>query len=318
MVRSTIARISIINQYLTQNKYCSTNFLCEQVGGVSRRTLLRDIGTLLNMGAPIQYDREHNGYYYQDGIQFEMPPVKMSEGDLLTLLLTEQAIASTDSNYLYQKLKPSMEKLQLMFHQEIQVDLAQVFSFGPSHQAELSPNLIKLMEKILKAITSRKTIKIRYHSLWNGETTEREIEPYHLRFHGKWYVAGYCLLKKDYRLFTLSRIESLDVLKVVYKPRDFKIEELFGQAWGLIKGEKSKVVLEFNALTALLVRETHWHPSQQLKEQKDGSLRMTLEIDGLTEILWWILSFGSSVTVLEPAELRERLKTEVKVILEKY
>jgi proteasome accessory factor B len=318
MLRPTISRITIIHQNLNQNHFCSTKALCEEVGGVSRRTLLRDIQTLLNMGAPIQYDREHNGYYYQKDIRFEIPPMTLTEGDLMALILTEQAIASTDTNYLYKKLKPSLEKLRLLFQNQLQVAPDKIFSFGPCHQAELSPSVAKHMEKLLKAIQERKIVRLQYHSLWQGEDSERTVEPYHLRFHGKWYLAGYCLKRKDYRVFALPRIQSLELLKATFTPRDFQPENIFGQSWGIIKGKKTSVLLEFNVQTAPLIQETRWHPTQKLEPQKNGTLQMRLEVDGLDELLWWVLSFGSAVTVIEPEELRKRAKKEAKTIAEKY
>jgi len=270
------------------------------------------------MGAPIQYNRERNGYYYQEGFRFEMPPMKMTEGDLLALVLTEQVIASTDTNYLYKKLHPSLEKLRLLFQNQLQVELDKIFSFGPSHQAELNPSVARHMEKILKAIHDRKLIRLKYHSIWQGETSERTVEPYHLRFHGKWYLAGYCLTRKDYRLFALPRIQSLELLKQTFTPRDFQPAIVFGQSWGIIKGKKTSVLLEFNAQTAPLIQETRWHPTQKLEPQKNGTLQMRLEVDGIDELLWWVLSFGSTVTVLEPEELRKRAKEEAKAIAKKY
>ena len=318
MLRPTISRITIIHQNLSQNAHCSTRTLCEEVGGVSRRTLLRDIQTLLNMGAPIQYDREQNGYYYQKGFRFEMPPMKMTGGDLMALVLTEQVIASTDTNYLYKKLKPSLEKLRLLFKNQLQIAPDKIFSFGPSHQATLNPSVAQKMETLLKAIQGRQLVRLKYHSLWQGKTSERTVEPYHLRFHGKWYLAAYCLTRKDYRLFALPRMQSLELLKQTFTPRDFQPETMFGQAWGIIKGKKTSVLLEFNSQTAPLIQETRWHPTQKLEPQKNGALRMKLDVDGLEELLWWVLSFGSAVTVLEPVELKKKLKEEAEAIAKKY
>ena len=43
-----------------------------------------------------------------------------------------------------------------------------------------------------------------------GGNTEREIEPYFLIFKwSSWYIYGYCLLRKDYRMFKLNRMAEL-------------------------------------------------------------------------------------------------------------
>ncbi|MFA5928138.1 MAG: WYL domain-containing protein, partial [Candidatus Margulisiibacteriota bacterium] len=261
---------------------------------------------------------EHKGYYYQEKGKFSLPPLKITEGDLFAMLLTEQALASVDSNYLYQKIEPSIQKLKLLFRDQLEVDPSEIFSFGSAHQAVLTKNVASSMETILKAIREKRLVQIQYHALWKNESSERIVEPYHLRFNGKWYLAGYCRERKDYRLFVLQRIKSIKLLKEKFVPRDFSQEEIFGQSWGVIKGEKAKVLLEFNRQTAPLILETCWHPTQKLEPQKNGALRMRLEVDGLLEIMNWILSFGSAVTVLEPKELKTQLSREAKEIARKY
>ena len=53
--------------------------------------------------------------------------------------------------------------------------------------------------------------------------------------------------------------------------------------------------------------ETRWHPSQREQTLPDASVEMTFEVAGLLEITPWILTWGDTVEVLEPVELRDRL-----------
>jgi proteasome accessory factor B len=56
------------------------------------------------------------------------------------------------------------------------------------------------------------------------------------------------------------------------------------------------------------IRETVWHRSLQLRELPDHSAELRLVIDGLDEILGWVLSFGDQVEVLAPPALRQRVE----------
>lgn len=54
----------------------------------------------------------------------------------------------------------------------------------------------------------------------NGEKV-REIEPYHLVFQwADWYVWGYCDIRKDYRLFKLSRINDIKRTEKIQEKRN--------------------------------------------------------------------------------------------------
>ena len=63
----------------------------------------------------------------------------------------------------------------------------------------------------------------------------------------------------------------------------------------------------FQPFAAQLVRERMWHHSQRVKELRDGSLELQLQLGSLEEIERWILSWGDQAEVLEPVKLRERL-----------
>ncbi len=55
------------------------------------------------------------------------------------------------------------------------------------------------------------------------------------------------------------------------------------------------------------MRESRWHASQKFEDAPDGTLIMTLQVGGLLEITPWVLSWGSAVEVLDPAELRHSI-----------
>lgn len=63
---------------------------------------------------------------------------------------------------------------------------------------------------------------------------------------------------------------------------------------------------------ARYVGESVWHPSQELRPQKDGSLIAKFHLDGTREIKAWILSFGRHAEVLEPEELRVEVEEMAK------
>jgi predicted DNA-binding transcriptional regulator YafY len=78
------------------------------------------------------------------------------------------------------------------------------------------------------------------------------------------------------------------------------------------------VRLRFEAAVAGRVRESIWHRSQRLSELPDGRVELSLDVAGIVEVRPWILSWGDSVEVLEPPELREVVAAAVRGAAARY
>ena len=59
------------------------------------------------------------------------------------------------------------------------------------------------------------------------------------------------------------------------------------------------------------MRETQWHPSQSLRALPDGSIVMRLRVASTTEILLWVLGWGSACEVVAPHEFRQQVEADV-------
>jgi predicted DNA-binding transcriptional regulator YafY len=118
----------------------------------------------------------------------------------------------------------------------------------------------------------------------------------------------------------LSRFARLDLIDRTFKvPSDFSLDGYLGNAWRMIKGDRDyKVVLDFEATIAETIAETQWHKTQETEFLKGGKVRLTFTVSGLDEIVWWVLSMGGSCTVLEPAELADRVMKHATELSNKY
>ena len=50
----------------------------------------------------------------------------------------------------------------------------------------------------------------------------------------------------------------------------------------------------------------------------DGTITFKFAVDGLDEIVWWILSMGPHCVVKKPKELAQRVKLLAIAVVEKY
>ncbi len=109
------------------------------------------------------------------------------------------------------------------------------------------------------------------------------------------------------KLNRFSRIELTDRPYAI--PEDFTLDDHLGQAWRMIRGDQRyDVELWFDADFAENVSDTHWHPTQEIDWHDDGSITFRCSVDGLDEIVWWVLSMGPHCTVRQPAELATQVR----------
>jgi len=91
------------------------------------------------------------------------------------------------------------------------------------------------------------------------------------------------------------------------------------RAWDVITDQAIvKVVVRFSPEVAVRVAETTWHPTQETTLGSDGWLTWTARVAGLQEIRSWILGWGGTAEVLEPAELRTRIREEIETASARY
>jgi predicted DNA-binding transcriptional regulator YafY len=137
---------------------------------------------------------------------------------------------------------------------------------------------------------------------------------------GSIYLIGFCHNRNEFRTFLLDRIKALEVTEQQFVPRDdFSFEDYMGNTFKVFREEELvEVVVEFDKSIKQLIKEKIWHPSQKIEDTRDGSIRVTFKVAGITEIKHWILGFGAKAKVLEPANLREEISNEARALLDQY
>ncbi|MFI5301046.1 MAG: helix-turn-helix transcriptional regulator [Polyangiales bacterium] len=176
------------------------------------------------------------------------------------------------------------------------------------------------VDDLLTALLRQEQVDARHASVEGGRTAF-QLRPYTLLvYRGGLYFAGWTSHRDAVRTFALdgfTNVERRRGERFEY-PNDFAPQAIVGDAFGLIRGPRTRVVLRFDASAAPYVRRRVWHASQQLDEESDGAVRMTLEIEGTVEVKSWILGWGAQVEVVEPAALREELRRAGEAIATRH
>jgi predicted DNA-binding transcriptional regulator YafY len=177
-----------------------------------------------------------------------------------------------------------------------------------------------ILENILQAIFAKKSILFNYQNFRRDETKKYDFNPYLLKqYQNRWYVFG-TINGDEFRTFGLDRIQDLTVLNKNFKPISRKPKEFFDDVVGMIysTSEKEKVVLSYSALQGKYIKSQPLHTSQRILIDTDEELRIELHVRINYELEEQLLKQGERVKVLEPATLKDLIKTRLKKALDNY
>lgn len=128
------------------------------------------------------------------------------------------------------------------------------------------------------------------------------------------YAIGHSTPPGDLRTYKLERIETAELTDDLFElPSGFDGPALLKRAWGVMYGDEEPVEirLRFSHYVTKRVKETLWHPSQQLQDTPEGC-EWTAQIGDTLEIENWIRGWGSDCEVLAPEKLRDKIVDDVR------
>lgn len=206
--------------------------------------------------------------------------------------------------------------------------LEQRFLYLPVAPKDYSTKTEEL-DDLFQAVADLRPLKCRYRSGARegddaGKSAEETIviHPYAMvLYKDAIYCVGLHTGKGEVRTFLLDRMRDTEssALERFDLPPDFKVDDYFQGGFGIWRGrEKIKVVIDFDASVAELVRTRRVHESQKLATLADGTLRLTMTVGNLTELSSWVLGWGKTAKVIEPEVLVTQVRTELSKALAKY
>lgn len=303
--------------------------LCE----VHERTIYGDIAALNGAGVPCSYDADARGYRVAPG--FFMPPVEFTiEESMAIVALLEEVGDGAQIPFLgaaaraAEKIRSQLPAATLDSCEPIDghlhIDLAR--SAGDDSCRDV-------YDDVRAAIATRRILLCTYDPAKktkdcddNDPRThagcEFELRPYALWFCQRaWYVVGHHGERGEVRRLKLNRFTSIRVTDRPFAiPDDFDLHADLGNAWRMIRGDVTyDVAVRFDPHFADSASETRWHPTQEEEwDHAAGTVTLRFTVDGLDEIVWWVLGYGPGATVLEPPELADKVSNLARATAERY
>ncbi len=128
------------------------------------------------------------------------------------------------------------------------------------------------------------------------------------------YAVGRADPPGELRTFKVERIRAATLTSDTFEapPWEGTLARLEA-AWGVwISSDPPVTVrLRFSPAAALRLRETRWHPSQNLTDLAGGGVELALTVTSTVELRPWILGWGSLCEVLEPEALRADIAADL-------
>jgi len=287
--------------------------------GVHRSTILRN---LADTHAPI-YEDHHRFYLDREAYLVNL---HLTLHEALSIHLAGRLMASCiDRRNPYaasmlRKLGISLEKLAPLISHFI-CSSADAFDDDSKRQ---DPHYLQVLEKITLAWAEKRKLQLWYRGAEEKVAKEYLFCPYYVEVGALGqavYAIGRIEPQNEMRTFKIERVERIELLKQSYSiPKSFNPQQLFNNAWGIWYTDQPpvKIVLRFSSRVASRVKETRWHPTEEVVQQPDGTLLWSASIAEPREMQPWIRGWGADVEVLEPQELREKIKEETKILYQKY
>ena len=201
-----------------------------------------------------------------------------------------------------------MEKLQSGSSTFISGRDSMLIDLSSWYRSSLAPKI----EVIQNAIEKRNLLEFRYYAP-SGESS-RTIEPYYLVFQwSSWYVWGWCTKREDFRLFKLNRMDGVVETNCSFDCRNAPLPDLSNE----------KIFPGGIKVKALFTPDMKWRLVEEFgpncfTEADDGRLLFTADYTDMDNLVSWLMTFGEKAEVLEPTEVRDRIRHIAEALQKTY
>lgn len=283
----------------------------------SERTVGRDLEVLEFAGVP--YYDDSTDHTIRVRPDFRFPVLSLTDDEVLgqtmatSLMQTPGLDVSKGATLTTRKLAASSgEKTQQLF--EDAGRLVAVFDLKLSDHSRHHEAIKTVQLSLLKG----KQLTGQYESPYEASPVKLRLHPYRLcLIKNAWYVIARPVDESSPRTYRVTRFKTMRMLDdSANVPQDFSLREYFGNAWAVFRGAVSYDV-EVSVIpdAAKVITETIWHQTQTVTTQKDGSVTLKFQVDGLEEILGWILTWTGRIKVIQPTLLRDMVIEKLKLAL---
>lgn len=274
----------------------------------------------LSFSGILPITREGGNWQVLEGGMIPHLELSLSYPEAVSLYLAGRLLAQTQDEqnwHMTMALQKLVEALPPSL-QEQQKTLLELLLFEDADR----PNLSNIFQAIASGWVKHQSVRLTYAPV-RGKEFDCVFDPYLLEpsaIGRTIYVLGYSSVSKGPRTYKLERIKRAELTGKTFElSPDFKGAEQLQRAWIVMYSDETPVCvrLRFSAAVTPRVRETRWHPGQDITLTRDGC-EWTALIGDTLEIEPWIRGWGGECEVLEPPALRQTILSHVQRSMQVY
>jgi predicted DNA-binding transcriptional regulator YafY len=274
---------------------------------VTDRTVRRDVGRLRDLGYPVESTTgTAGGYRLASGRN--VPPLLLDDDEAVAVatgLITAAGIAGFEETALR-----ALAKLTQMLPDRLRLRVATVADTTTAVRDRRAPRLDPGVLAVLAAATRDREIVTFDHERRDGARTTRRVEPHQLlTAYGPWYLLAFDLVRDDWRIFRVDRIERVTSTRHRFAARPLPeggAAAFLGRSLATAPYPHSASVVVHAPAEAVIGRRPLLLPGR-VEPLDAHRCRVHLGADSLDALAQDIVALGADVELDGPPELVDHL-----------
>ena len=288
--------------------------------GVSKRTVQADIEIMrsdkLGYNAPIVVV-ERKYYIYEDA-DYSITNIPLTDQDLNRLTEVVEILKQFKGFSHFQELSGMVQKLEDKVHSS-KTKQERIIDFEKNEGLQG----LEYLDSIYQAIQKKQTLAVTYQSFKAQQSNLLIFFPYLLKeYRNRWFLLGIKQGAPRMMTLALDRIQSIELSKVSFQENNHYdlstyYKDVIGVSVSETVGPQEIRLFIFNS-NAPYVLTKPMHPSQELIEQQEHGILISIKVQLNFELEREILGFGESMIVIHPKKLKDRIAKKLGSALHHY
>lgn len=311
-------RLITIILLMQNNGKMTSKALAEKLE-VSERTIIRDMESLSEAGVPVYAERGFNGgWVLSEGYRTNLTGIHTDE--LISVIVASHSALLGDLG-IEKHFDAAVQKLLAASPAEVSRGAAlarqKIHIDGAGwHQMQESLPYLSIVQE---AVWEERLLRLHYQR--EDGAAERTVRPLGLvAKRNVWYLVGEADGEK--RTYRIARLLGAVMLEERFqRPADFDLAGYWEQSVAEFKQRLPQYAAKVKLLEPTLTRlskERYVKIIESGPSDEQGWLTATVEFQTVESACEIVLSFGSRMQAVEPAELRARIMAEAKGMNELY
>ncbi|MFL6132612.1 MAG: helix-turn-helix transcriptional regulator [Nocardioidaceae bacterium] len=289
--------------------------------GVSPAQIVKDLNVLwfcglpgLGMGDLIEIDMETlqgEGVIRLSNADYLSRPLRLDSSEASALIVALRALREGGDDDVRPIVDRTLNKLEAAAGDGARV-AAQVDIRMPERAAAVN----ELRERLNRAVEERRQVRLDYYVPTRDQTTERVVDPLRVvSADGNTYLAAWCHVAEDQRLFRLDRVSRAEVLDTpVEDHSDVEPRDL---ADGIFQPSSEDLLV-----TVRLEPSARWvaeyYPVEETVEEPEGELTVRLRVGDPAWLTQLMLRLGGFARIIDPPDVAETVRQVAVQALQNY